>query len=72
MTIDQNINDEKLRYGINREAPKISALSTGKIDKNEYLTGKEILPSGQSQIMQQAKHTYLLLGKVFENKKKSN
>ena len=71
MTIDQNINDEKLRYGINREAPKISALSTGKIDKNEYLTGKEILPSGQSQIMQQAKHTYLLLGKVFENKKKA-
>ena len=32
MTIDQNINDEKLRYGINREAAKMSALSTGKID----------------------------------------
>ena len=39
MTIDDNITDEKLRYDINREAVKISALSSGKIDKDEYLTG---------------------------------
>ena len=39
MTIDDNITDEKLRYEINREAVKISALSSGKIDKDEYLTG---------------------------------
>ena len=33
MTIDDKIRDEKLQYYINREATKISALSSGKIDK---------------------------------------
>ena len=47
MIIDDKIRDEKLQYDINREEPKISALSSGKIDKYEYLTGKEILPSNQ-------------------------
>ena len=45
MTIEDQIKDEKLQYDINREAAKISAL--GKIDKYEYLTGEEILPSNQ-------------------------
>ena len=31
-----------------------------KIDKYEYLTGEEILPSNQSQIIGQAKFAYLL------------
>ena len=38
MVIDGNIQNEKLEYDINREAAKISALSSGKIDKYEYLT----------------------------------
>ena len=37
------IRYEKLQYGFNREAAKISALSSGKIDKYEYLTGEYIL-----------------------------
>ena len=37
MTTDDKIRDEKLQYDINREAAKISALSSGKIDKHEYL-----------------------------------
>ena len=45
MTINDQIKDEKLRYNINREAAKISALSSGKIHKYEYLTGEDILPS---------------------------
>ena len=45
MTIDDKIRDEKLQYEINREAVRISALSSRKIGKNEYLTGEEILPS---------------------------
>ena len=45
MTIENQIRDEKLKYDINREAAKISALSSGKIDTYEYLTGEEILPS---------------------------
>ena len=40
MAIDDKIKDEKLQCDINREATKISALSSGKIDKYEYLTGK--------------------------------
>ena len=43
MTIKDQIRDEKLQYDINREAAKISDLSSGKIDKYEYLTGEEIL-----------------------------
>ena len=45
MITDHQIRDEKLQYDIIREAAKILALSSGKIDKYEYLTGKEILPS---------------------------
>ena len=44
MTIEDQTKDEKLQYDINREAAKISALLSGKIDKYEYLTGEEILP----------------------------
>ena len=40
MTTEDKIKDEKLKYDINREASKISALSSGKIDKHEYLTGE--------------------------------
>ena len=47
MTIDDQIRDKKLQYDINRKAAEISALSSGKIHKYEYLTGEEILPSNQ-------------------------
>ena len=71
MTIEDQIKDEKLQYDINKEAAKISALSSGKIDKYEYLTGEEILPSNQQQIIQQAKFTYSPLGKAFEKQIKT-
>ena len=70
MTIEDQIKDEKPQYDINRETAKISALSSGKIDKYEYPTGEEILPSNQQQIIEQGKFTYSLLGKVFRNKQK--
>ena len=70
MTIEDQIKDEKLQYDINRKAAKISALSSGKIDKYEYLTGEEILPSNQQQIIEQAKFTYSPLGKAFEKQTK--
>ena len=71
MTIEDQIKDEKLQYDINREAAKISALSSGKIDKYEYLTGEEILPSNQQQIIEQATFTYSPLGKAFEKQTKT-
>ena len=71
MTIEDQFKDEKLQYDINREAAKISALSSGKIDKYEYLTGEEILPSNQQQIIQQAKFAYSPLGKALEKQIKT-
>ena len=66
MTIENQIKDEELQYDINREAAKISAL----YDKYEYLTGEEILPSNQQQMIQQAKFNYSPLGKTIEKKNK--
>ena len=71
MTIDDWIKDEKLKYYVNREAAKISALSSGKIDKYEYLTAEEILPSNQKQIIEQAIFTYSPLRKAFEKQRKA-
>ena len=64
MTIDDKIRDENLQCGINREAEK-TALLSGQIDKYEYLTGEEILPSGASQVIEQGKFTYSPLRKAF-------
>ena len=66
MTIDDQIRDEKRQYDINREAAKISSLSSGKIDKYEYLTGEDILPSSNQQIIEQARFIYSPLGKAFD------
>ena len=81
MSIDDQIEDEKLQYDVNREVAKILALSSGKIDKHKYLTGGEILPSNQRKntiiviiiiiiIIEQAKLTYSFLGKAFEKQTK--
>ena len=72
MTIDEKVEDEKLQYDIKREASKISSLSSGKINKHEYLTSEEILPSNQKQKIEQAKCTYSLLGNAFEKTNKNN
>ena len=71
MTINDQIRDEKLQHNINREAAKISALLSGKIHKYEYLTGEDILPSNQHQIIEQARFTYSPLGNVFEKQIKT-
>ena len=72
MTINDHIRDKKkIKYDINREAAKISALSSGEIRKYEYLTGEDILPSNQQQIIEQAKFTYSPLGKAFEKQIKT-
>ena len=52
MKIDDQIRDEKLQHDINKETAKISALSPNKIDKYEYLTEDEILPSNQKKIIE--------------------
>ena len=71
MTIDDRIRDEKLQYAIHREVAKTSALSSGKIDKYEYFTGEEILPSDQSRIREQAKFACSPLGKLLKKQVKT-
>ena len=64
MTVDDKIRDEEIQHDINREAAKISALSSGKIDKYEYLTGEKLLTS------EFTKFTYSPLRKALEKKKR--
>ena len=71
MTINHQIRDKKLQFDINREAAKISALSSSKIHKHEYLTGEDILSSNQQQIIEQAKFTYSPMGRAFEKQIKT-
>ena len=71
MTINDQIRDEKLQNDIDIKAAEISAKSSGKLQKYEYLTGEDILPSHQQQIIEQAKFTYSHLGKAFEKQTKT-
>ena len=71
MKINDQIRNEKLQYNLNREAAKVSALSSGNIHKYGYLKGEYILSSNQQQIIEQAKFTYSPLGKAFEKQIKA-
>ena len=61
---------KKLQHDVNREAAKISSLSSRKIDKYEYLAGEELLPSNQKQIIKEVKFLYSLFGKFLKKKQK--
>ena len=52
MKIDDKIRYEKLQYDINRDTANISALSSGKINKYECLTGEEKLPPDQRRVIE--------------------
>ena len=71
MRIDDKVRNEKLQYNINREAAKLSALSSRKIGKCKHLTGEEIFPSDQSRIIEQPKFAYSPRGKAFEKQTKT-
>ena len=62
MTIDDKIRDENLQYNINRIAAKMSALSSGRVEKNAYPTGEEVVCSDQSRMIDQARFTCYPLG----------
>ena len=71
MAIDDKIRDKKSQHDISRDVAKISALLPSKIDKYEYLTDEEILPSNQSRMIKEANHTYSTLRKAFEKQIKT-
>ena len=65
MTTDDQIRDEKLRYDINKEVAKVSTLSSGKIDKYEFLVGEKFYLL--TKVEQQNK-LHLLQEKLLKNK----
>ena len=75
MTNDYKIREEKQQYDINKEAAKISVLSSRKIDKYEYLAGEEILSLDQSRMIENylkiKEGSLKYLGKYWENQKKA-
>ena len=72
MTIDdEKTRDEKLQYNINKEAAKILQLSSGKVDKYEYLTSEEILASDKKRVIEQVKFTYSPLRIAMEKQTKT-
>ena len=70
MTTDDRIRNVKLQYDINREAAKISALSSGKIEKF-YRWRNYSYYSCQSRIIEKSRFTYSPLGKSFEKQAKT-
>ena len=70
MNTDDKIRVEEIQYDINRDAAKVSRLSSGKIDKYEYLASKEVLPFNQSQMIELARFAYSPLEKAFEKETK--
>ena len=65
MKIDDKTKDEKQQYDINAEAAQTSVLSSGKIDKYEFVIDKEILSSGQNRVTEQTHFTYSQRSKTF-------
>ena len=62
---------KKLQHDVNREAAKISSLSSGKIYQYEYLAGEELLPFNQKQIITEVKFLYSPFGKFLKKKTKT-
>ena len=61
--LNDKIKAKKVQYDLDREAPKISVLSSGELEKHEYLTGEDL--GYKPDVVQKAKFEYSPLGKVF-------
>ena len=61
--LDDKIKLNKSQYDLDREAAKISALSSKDLEKYEYLTGEDL--GYKQDVIQRAKFGYLPLGEAF-------
>ena len=61
--LDDKIKANKTQYDLYRQAAKISALSSGELEKYEYLTGEDV--RYKPDIVQKAKFEYSPVGLVF-------
>ena len=62
--LDDKIKANKAQYDLDKEAAKISVLSSGELEKYEYLTGEDL--GYKPDIIQKAKVEYSKLGKIFK------
>ena len=61
--VDDKIRSNQAQYDLDTEAAKISALSSGELDKYEYLTGEDL--GYKPVVVQKTKFEYSSLGQVF-------
>ena len=61
--LDRKIKENEAQYDLDRQAAKISALSSKNLDKYEYLTGKDL--DLKPSTVEQAKFEYSALGKIL-------
>ena len=61
--LGDKIQANKAQYYLHREAANISALSSGELEKYEYLTGEDL--GYKPDVIEKAKFEYSPLGRVF-------
>ena len=61
--LDDKIKANQAQYDIDREAAKVSALSSGELEKYENLTGEDL--GYKPGVVESAKFKYSPLGRVF-------
>ena len=62
--LDNNIRSNQAQYDLDRQNAKISALSSGELDKYEYLPGEDL--GYKPDVVQKTKFEYSPLGQVFD------
>ena len=68
--LDRKIKQNRADYDLYRQNAEISALSSGDLDKYEYLTKKDL--NYKPDPMQKAKFEYFPLGQVFNKGLETN
>ena len=66
--LNDKIKANEVQYDVDREAAKISALSSKQLNKYEYLTGEDL--GYKPGVVAQAKFEYFPLSKVLKNIKR--
>ena len=61
--LNRKIKQNEAQYNLDREAAKISALSSNNLDKYEHLTGEDL--NLKPSTVERAKFEYSSLGKIF-------
>ena len=67
--LDDKIKSSKAQYDLDREAAKISALSSGELEKYEYLTGEDL--GYKPKVLEKVKFQYSPLGEALKNNAKT-